>query len=202
MFNSKMPHNDPELAEKCYPFGMKRVASSKCLCGSIEIKVETDNPVMTAFCHCWNCRISHASPMYQVLYCTSGNVDCRTGEKKSGEHEIQVIKGFEHLKGFPGGMNNAFYKNEEDNERAGGIGRMYCDICGTRILNAFFRKLDEGGERYGVFPGTFTETMNNFVKEWQPRAHVNCESAIIPVAAICDGLPKYVDWDTGPKFVE
>ena len=201
MFNSKTPHDDPGLAKKCYPSGMKKVATSKCLCGSIEIRVETDNPVMTAFCHCWNCRIGHASPMYQVLYCKSGNVDCRTGEKKSGENEIQVIKGFEHLTGFPGGMNNAFHKNERDNERAGGIGRMYCGICGTRILNAFYRKLD-GEERYGVFPGTFTETMDNFIKEWQPTAHVNCESAILPVAAICDGLPKYVDWDTGPKFVE
>ena len=112
-----------------------------------------------------------------------------------------MIKGFEHLTSFPGGMNNAFYKNKEDNERAGRIGRMYCGICGTRILNAFYRKLDDE-ERYGVFPGTFTEKMNNFIKEWQPRAHVNCESAIIPVAAICDGLPKYVDWDTGPKLVE
>lgn len=139
--------------------------------------------------------------MYQVLYCTSGNVDCRSGEKKSGENEIQMIKGFEHLTSFPGGMNNAFYKNKEDNERAGRIGRMYCGICGTRILNTFYRKLDDE-ERYGVFPGTFTETMNNFITEWQPRAYVNCESAIIPVAAICDGLPKYVDWYTGPKLVE
>ena len=78
---------------------------------------------------------------------------------------------------------------------------MYCSICGTRILKAFYRKLDDE-ERYGVFPGTFTEKTNNFIKEWQPRVDVNCESASIPVPAICDGLPKYVDWDTGPKFVE
>ena len=54
MFNSKTPHDDPELAEKFYPFGTKKVATAERLCGSIEIRVETDNPVMTAFCHCWN----------------------------------------------------------------------------------------------------------------------------------------------------
>jgi hypothetical protein len=62
-------------------------------------------------------------------------------------------------------------------------------------------KLD-GKERYGVFPGTFTEPLSNFIREWQPRSHLNCESAIMPVAAICDGLPKFVEWDTGAKFIE
>ena len=56
MFDSNNPHNDPKLAMKCYPSGNKRIATSKCICGSVEIRVETDDPVMTAFCHCWNCR--------------------------------------------------------------------------------------------------------------------------------------------------
>ena len=123
------------------------------------------------------------------------------GRKKSGEHEIQVIKGFENLVSFPGGMENAFYKNDNENDRVGGTGRMYCKICGTRTLNAFYKKLEKGGERYGVFPATFTEIMSSFIREWQLRSHLDCESAIIPVAAICDGLPKFVEWDTGVKFI-
>tara|TARA_B100000035_G_C20954568_1_gene533553 strand:+ start:381 stop:989 length:609 start_codon:yes stop_codon:yes gene_type:complete len=202
MFDSNNPHNDPKLAMKCYPSGNKRVATSKCICGSVEIRVETDDPVMTAFCHCWNCRIGHAAPMYQCFYVPTANIDCRTGEKKAGDHEIQVTRGFEHLVSFPGGMENAFFKNETDSDRVGGIGRMYCGKCGTRVLNAFYRKVEDQGERYGVFPATFTETMSNFIQAWQPRSHLNCESAIIPVAALCDGLPKYVEWDTGPKFID
>ena len=202
IYQSANPHNDPELAKKLYPCGSKHVTTSKCICGSIEIRIETSNPVMTAFCHCWNCRIGHASPMYQVLYCTSSNIDCRTGQIKSGEHEIQVTKGFEHLMSFPGGMDNAFYRNQTENDRVGGIGRLYCSKCGTRILNAFYRKLENNEEWFGVFPGTFTQTMSNFIRAWQPTSHVNCESAIIPIAAICDGLPKYVEWDSGPTFVD
>ena len=113
-----------------------------------------------------------------------------------------MIKGFEHLTSFPGVLANAFDKNERDNDRVGGIGRMYCVKCGTRVLNAFFRKLENDAERIVVFPGTFTESMSDFIRKWQPTAHLNCASAIVPVAAICDGLPKYFEWDTGPKFVE
>ena len=48
MFDSNNPHNDPKLAMKCYPSGNKRIATSKCICGSVEIRAETDDPVMTA----------------------------------------------------------------------------------------------------------------------------------------------------------
>jgi hypothetical protein len=201
MTTAENPHNDLKLASKFYPCGDKNVANSTCFCGSIQIKTKTDNPVMSAFCHCGYCRVGHAAPLYQVLYCTTANIGCKTGNKKEGEHEIQIVKGFEHLTSFPGGMANPFHKKTTDNERVGGIGRMHCNVCGTRMLNAFYHKLD-GKERYGVFPGTFMEPLSNFIREWQPRSHLNCESAIMPVAAICDGLPKFVEWDTGAKFIE
>ena len=197
----KSPHSDPQLAKTCYPSGDKRTALSRCLCGAVEIEIDTTGPVLSAFCHCWACRGGHAAPVYQVLYCTTANIDCRTGEPKIGDHEVQVVKGFEHLKGYPGGIANAFHKNATDSETVGGIGRLYCEVCGTRMLNAFYRKIEGGGERYGVFPATFTEKMTAFIREWQPTCHLNCESAIVPVSAICDGLPKYVQAADGAKLV-
>ena len=60
-----------------------------------------------------------------------------------------------------------------------------------------FNPEKEAAPFIGVFPGTFTEKMSAFAKEWQPTQHVNCESAILPVAAIQDGLPKFVEWPGG-----
>lgn len=202
MTENRSPHDDPALAQRSYPSGGKKQALSRCLCGAVEIRIETDRPKMSAFCHCWNCRRGHAAPMYQVMYCATANIDCKTGEQKPGEHEIQIVKGFERLIGFPGGLANAFHKKSEDSDRIGGIGRLYCESCGTRMLNAFFRKPDTSIERYGVFPATFTEKMSSFIRAWQPNSHVNCESAIVPIEAICDGLPKLVGFDVDKKFIE
>ncbi len=43
---------DPDLASKCYPSGSKNEATAMYSCGSIEIKVKTDEPAVSAFCHC------------------------------------------------------------------------------------------------------------------------------------------------------
>ena len=90
-------HNDPSLADKTYPFGEKNYATARCYCGDVEIEVKTNNPISTGFCHCVGCRTAHAAPMYHVLYCVTGNIDCRTGKKKKGLNEIQIMKGFQRL---------------------------------------------------------------------------------------------------------
>lgn len=195
-------HDDPKLAENCYPSGSKNTALSMCLCGAVEIVVRTDSPVLSAFCHCQDCRRGHAAPMYQVLYCATSNIDCRTGDKKSGEFEVQVVKGFEQLKGHPGGMSNVFHKNANESTTSGGIGRLHCQVCGTRMLIAWYRKPENVEEYYGVFPATFTEKMSAFDRRWQPKMHLHCESAIVPVASICDGLPKYLSSSDSEKLFQ
>lgn len=195
-------HNDPSLANKTYPFGEKNYATARCYCGDVEIEVSTNNPISTGFCHCVGCRTAHAAPMYHVLYCTSGNIDCRTGKKKQGLHEIQITKGFERLntvKRNPRKINDNTVLDRDVNQRA--LGRMQCSSCGTRMLNALIFP-DDGTERYGVFPSTFTEKLHNFIKTWQPRRHFNCESAILDMSSIHDGLPKYIEGENSPKFVE
>ena len=197
----KSVHDDPELAAKCYPSGEKNFAIAQCYCGEVEIEVCTDNPLSSGFCHCMSCRTTHAAPMYQVLYCATSNVDCMTGALKEGKHEVQVVKGFDKLIGAPEGMDNPYGRNgSQGNENFGGMGRLRCKNCGTRMMNAGWNK-SSGKEIYGVFPGTFTEKIHNFIRSWQPRGHVNCEDAILPVSAIHDGLPKYVKFE-GPRLVE
>ena len=195
-------HDNASLAAKVYPSGAKKFAVAKCYCGDVEIEVQTNNPISTGFCHCVGCRTAHSAPMYHVMYCITGNIDCRTGKEKYGRHEIQVSKGFEKLsivrRNSKGSKGKAIL-DRKPSER--GLGRLQCSTCGTRMLNALIFP-EDGSERFGVFPSTFTEKISNFIQTWQPRRHFNCESAILPVSAIYDGLPKYVEMESGPKFVE
>jgi len=184
-------HNDPELAMTCYPCGKKTYATAECYCGLVKIEIQSDEPLASAFCHCVGCRRAHSAPMYQVIYCGTANIDYATGEKKDGKHEVQVVQGFERLK--------SAVSLGSDNFK--GLGRLHCDNCGTIMLNAFLR-LSSNAEMYGVFPGTFTEKMEVFSSSWQPKYHLNCESAIIAVSVISDGLPKYVAFPDGPKYIE
>ena len=82
------PHDDISLSEKIYPSGDKSEAQAMCICGAVRINIKTQSPEMSAFCHCWSCRRAHSAPMYQVIYCSTANIDCRTGKKKSGNFEI------------------------------------------------------------------------------------------------------------------
>ena len=43
---------DPMLAAKFYPSGTKREATSICLCGAVEIRIVTESPLFSGFCHC------------------------------------------------------------------------------------------------------------------------------------------------------
>lgn len=202
MEKTKSYHDDVSLAAKVYPSGTKKFAIAKCYCGDVEIEVQTEDPISTGFCHCVGCRTAHAAPMYHVMYCGTGNIDCRTGKEKQGRHEIQISKGFQKLsvvrRNSKGSKGNAIL---DRNPTERGLGRLQCSICGTRMLNALIFP-EDSSERYGVFPSTFTEKLDNFIQTWQPRRHFNCESAILPVSVIYDGLPKYVKMESGAKFVE
>ena len=196
------PHDDISLSEKIYPSGDKSEAQAMCICGAVKINIKTQSPEMSTFCHCWSCRRAHSAPMYHVIYCCTANIDCRTGKKKSGNFEITVVKGFDHLQQVKGGPGIPNYQTFDDSPRVGGIGRLFCRDCGTIMLNAFYRKIEDKGERYGVFPGTFTDKMNIFLRAWQPTSHINCESAIINVSAIQDGLKKYQTMTDSELFIK
>ena len=85
----------------------------------------------------------------------------------------------------------------DDNPNFGGIGRLFCSACGVTMMTVIFARPrtefndgDEEADMFCVFPATFTDKMNEFIQSWQPTHHVNCDSAILPLAAINDGLEK------------
>jgi len=192
---------DPELAAKCYPSGSKNEATAMCLCGSVEIKLKTDEPSVSGFCHCWACRRTHSAPLYQCLYTDNANIDPETGDKREGEFEITITKGFDLLKPGDPGPGNPNYESWDDNPNFGGIGRLFCSKCGVVMMNALYQRphsifndTDEPVDFVSVFPATFTEKMNEFIESWQPQFHVHCESSILPFEAINDGLEKFATW--------
>jgi hypothetical protein len=192
---------DAELARKCYPSGPKNEATAMCICGGVEIVLKTDAPAVSAFCHCWACRRTHSAPLYQCLYVNSANIDPETGEKLEGQFEITITKGFDLLKPVKPGPGYPNLRSMEDNPIMGGLGRMFCRDCGVVMLNAVFQKpntamnpTDEDVPFVCVFPATFTEKMSEFIESWQPKAHLNCDSSILPATMIKDGLPKFREW--------
>ena len=193
--------SDPELAAKCYPSGTKNEATAMCLCGSVEIKLKTDEPALSGFCHCWACRRAHSAPLYQVIYADTANISPKTGDKREGEFEIMITKGFDILRPADPGPGNPNFESFDDNPNFGGLGRLYCSKCGVVMINTIFKRphsvfndTDEDVDFICVFPGTFTEQMSEFIETWQPPFHPDCESSILPFEAINDGLEKFSTW--------
>jgi len=192
---------DPELARKSYPSGRKNEATAICICGGVEIKLKTDAPDVSAFCHCRTCRRTHSAPIYQCLYVNTANINPETGEKLAGDFEITITKGFDLLTPVKQGPGNPNFKSTSDNPLVSGLGRMFCRDCGVVMMNAVIKKpntvlnpTSEDVPFVCVFPATFTEKMSEFIESWQPKAHLNCDSSILPVTMINDGLPKYHEW--------
>ena len=193
--------SDPELAAKCYPSGTKNEATAMCLCGSVEIKLKTYEPALSCFCHCWACRRAHSAPLYQVIFADTANISPKTGDKREGEFEIMITKGFDILRPADPGPGNPNFESFDDNPNFGGLGRLYCSKCGVVMINTIFKRphsvfndTDEDVDFISVFPGTFTEKLREFIEAWQPTFHAHCESSILPFEAINDGLEKFSTW--------
>ena len=170
------PHADTDLAAKCYPSGSKNLANARCNCGAIHIQAQTDQPQLTAFCHCKACRLAHAAPLYMVVY--------------FDESEITIVKGKEMLHQ----KNNGEWSNLDKDDIPFKHRRYACMNCGTRVLNDVIWK-DGSSRILGTFPNILDEAMSEMIQSWQPTMHVNCDEALLHVPSIQDGLPKYVGFE-------
>ncbi len=97
-----------------------------CFCGGVTFTVDIpagDRPIFTAYCHCDDCRRSHATPLYQVVCVDEG--------------QLSITAGADLLRDFT---------------RDGGrINRQFCGTCGTRVLNRFPSGWRPGGRTPVVF---------------------------------------------------
>jgi hypothetical protein len=146
--------------------------------------------------------------MYQMMFVATANICSKTGGQKEGNFELTITKGFELLTPAAPGPGNPNYESMDDNPNFGGIGRLFCSECGVTMMTVIFARPrtefndgDEEADMFCVFPATFTDKMNEFIQSWQPTHHANCDSAILPLAAINDGLEKWAEWPEGEPWI-
>ena len=199
---------DPILAAKFYPSGTKSEATSICLCGAVEIRIVTESPLFSGFCHCQACRRAHSAPLYQMLFVETSNFCPKTGRLRKGEYELTITKGYEKLRPAKMGIGNPNFQSLDVHPHIGGLGRIFCKDCSVIMMTAVFARPgsvfnsgDHDKEMVCVFPSTFTDNLSEFIQAWQPSLHVNCSSAILPLSAFNDGLAKWSEWADGVPWV-
>jgi hypothetical protein len=104
-----------------------------CYCGGVSFEVEVSAeapPIFRSYCHCDDCRRSHAAPLYQVVA-----VD---------EDKFVVTQGDDLIKDAP-------------QKKEGGTIRSFCGQCGTRIYNKFPSWKPKGRVATAWFPNTLDE---------------------------------------------
>ena len=190
-----------------YPFGTKSTATAVCRCGQVEITLSTRTPVLAGFCHCKDCRRSHAAPIYHFVYGGSANICAKTGCPKEGTFELMIKKGVNRLVDAKRHPDEGQFSSFKKNPIVGGIGRLFCKDCGVMMLNAFFMRpnteinpTSAAIEMYGLFTGPFTEEMSAFIESWQPQFHIWCSQATLPVSIFDDGIDKWETWPGGKKW--
>lgn len=145
----------------------------RCYCGGVCFSIAADTePYWAGYCHCKDCRQSHASPLYQYAYIR--------------QQEFRVIEGENFLEWYT--------RSKEARDR---FRRFFCKRCGTRVYNTYLYKTN--GEEValcGLFPSLLDdqETATNSI--WSPRRHVFCGESIMDISLLSDGLPKFERNDT------
>jgi len=140
----------------------------RCYCGEVEFKIRSMGPAKSIYCHCKNCRLAHAAPLYLVQYFT--------------EAEFEVAKG------------SSLVKEARLRRPSRTFKRYFCSECGTRIYN--WLKIEEERNEFsvGTYAGAFPALYDNGVPsgyQWQPTAHCCTSEAIIPLHMLSDGLDRF-----------
>ena len=85
-----------------------------CYCGQVKLEISRDvksPPQYSGYCHCSDCRQSHAAALYAVIYLPYEYGDATPVRVTSGDHLIN------------------YYQNSPN-----GVVRPFCQHCGTRLL--------------------------------------------------------------------
>lgn len=138
-----------------------------CYCGAVRLEIRTDGapPLFTAYCHCDDCRRSHASPLYQVVCLDASDVTVTEG----AEQVVPYRKSGSRLQ------------------------RCFCGTCGTRVLNRFPDWTPRGRTPVAVFPSTFEAADQERLPEaFRPTRHNHAHSCRLDLdlLATLDGLSR------------
>lgn len=137
--------------------------STSCYCGKITVELNPENPIMSAYCHCVNCRKSHAAPVYQVYYVN--------------DDQVKITENEDLLSYWP---------------KEGDIKRYFCTNCGTKVKINYSSQIEVDGQKQlfsmtGIFPALF-ENVQEVLKPWM---HVNCTKTILPIDNLSDELRRF-----------
>ena len=137
-------------------------ALGHCYCGTVSFEVSLaagDAPIFTAYCHCDSCRRAHAAPLYHVVC-----VD---------QPAFRVTGGEDHLRGYtrPGGH----------------IERVFCDVCGSKVLNRFGGWRPGGKTPIAFFPSLLDEATQHALPEaFRPHKHNHPGESVLDPDMLAD----------------
>jgi len=142
--------------------------SGRCYCGTVRFAITAGTtPHWAGYCHCRDCRQSHAAPIYQYIY---------------------VKKQFFHI--TAGAELLSWYTRANPNTN--NLKRFFCRRCGSRVYNSMTTKKDHSElELCGTFPSLLDDQAIATSEMWSPRMHVFCEQRFMDLSLLNDGLPRH-----------
>jgi hypothetical protein len=142
--------------------------SGSCYCRGVQFSISPDAQVFwSGYCHCEDCRRSHAAPIYQAIYFV--------------KEKFEITSGSDLLK---------WYTHEESLRDS--LQRYFCERCGTRVFNALRCIIDDKEvDTIGTFPSLFNDHYSATGKKWGPRHHSYCGEAVMNLPQLHDDLPRH-----------
>ncbi len=138
---------------------------ARCYCGDVRWRVARQAEVVfSGYCHCDDCRRSHATSLYQYVY-----VDAK---------DFHVERGQEQIRAFTTVKDGSFKRH-------------FCQRCGTRVYNTL--QVPHNGhqmELRGIFPSLMESIQDAKDPRWTPRKHTCAKESILDLNTIHDGLPR------------
>ena len=138
-----------------------------CYCGSVRFEISAGTvPVLAGYCHCKDCRLAHAAPIYQYVYIDKSSF--------SITENSELLRWYCRSDGKPG------------------FRRHFCSRCGSRVYNDMTLVRDGvSTDLCGTFPSLFEDQELAVSDTWSPKKHVYCGESIMNLSQIDDGLPKF-----------
>lgn len=143
------------------PKEARQIVRGHCYCEGVHFEVQVPPPkevIFSVYCHCENCRRSHAAPLYQVVCVDAPNFRITRGQ--------DLVVPFEKV--------------------PGSVRRSFCRECGTRLYNTFSDSLRPGGRvPLAWFPNTLrAQDLSNLPRAFLPQRHVNTEGCVLHEAVM------------------
>lgn len=138
--------------------------SGHCYCGGVHFEVtlpEGAKPLFAAYCHCENCRRSHAAPLYQVACVDDSQFTVTQGE--------DLVVPFQ--------------------KTPGKVVRAFCGTCGTRVFNTFPNWRPGGRVPVAWFPSLLADDVQRDLPETlRPNANMNAEGCVLYASPLAEML--------------